>query len=213
MKHPTSSCAFFLASLLFVLTFGSGAVWAEEAGGTPAPKALIDFASPDAGQQVHAAKGVPAGSVITVDQTGIAVNFTKFQPGDADHPGLHVFPATGRFWDLSPYGHVAAKITNTGTAGFNIVMHLSDEGEGYWTEKKLEFVSIKPGETKILKVIFGYEKGFKPGAALNPSKIAEIFIYLYHSSQPHSFRIADLRAAGVAGEQPVTDLNPPAPKP
>ena len=203
-----SSVCFFV-TLLFGLASGSGITRAAEGSNAIAPRLLIDFASPDAGKQVQANKGVPAGSTIAVDKTCVTVNFMPFQTGDADHPGVHVFPGTGKFWDLSAYGHVAAKITNTGTNGFNIVMHISDEGEGYWTEKKLEFVGIKPGETKILKVIFGYEKGFKPGTPLKTAKIAEIFIYLYHSSQPHSFRIEELQAGGVAGEEPVA-ATPPA---
>jgi len=183
---------------------------AEEAAIKPAPKALIDWASPNTSNQVQAAKGVPAGSTVAVDKTGIAVAFAPFQHGDADHPGFHVYPATGTgtFWDLSAYGHVEARITNTGTAGFSIVMHVSDEGEGYWTEKKLEFVNIKPGETKTLKVIFGYEKGFKTGAPVHTAKVAEIFIYLYHSVQPHAFRIEELMAAGAAGETPVMATQP-----
>lgn len=204
------SCARPLAALLLMFVVGWREARAEEAAGNPAPKALIDWASPDASNQVQAAKGVPAGSTVAVDKTGIAVTFAPFQHGDADHPGFHVFPATGKgtFWDLSAYGHVEARITNTGTAGFNIVMHVSDEGEGYWTEKKLEFVNIKPGETKTLKVIFGYEKGFKAGTPVHTAKVAEVSIYLYHSVQPHAFRIEELRAAGAAGETPVLDAQP-----
>jgi hypothetical protein len=200
-KLPLALNTCLLAGLL-VLDAAARRLPADEAGGAVASKPLVDFASPDASKQIQLAKGTPAGSAVTVDKAGIAVNFTPFQKGDADHPGIHVYPAKGKFWDLAAYGHVEATITNTGAAGFNIVMHVSDEGDGYWTEKKLEFLSIKPGETKTLKVIFGYEKGFKPGAPVKTSKIAEIFIYLYHSTQPHSFRIDELKAAGPAGEKP-----------
>jgi hypothetical protein len=203
-----SSGVGFLAALLFMLISGSGMAGAEEPVGALAPKPLIDFNSPDAGKQVAAAKGVPAGSVITVDKTGIAVNFTSFQAGDADHPGIHVIPAAGKSWDLSPYGHVEVKITNTGDKGINVVMHVVPTGEGFWTERNLESLTINPGESKVLKVVFGYLKGFKPGPAINTSSIAEIFIYLYHSTQPHSFRIEDLKAAGTAGEKPVMDPIP-----
>lgn len=207
MKPCHSPSASKLLILFFALLASCGAAFAEEPGAASAEKsmALVDFATPDAGKQVQGAKGLPAGSSVTVDKTGIVVNFTAFQPGDADHPGVHIFPATDKFWDLSSCGHIEAKIINTGAAGLNIVMHISDEGEGFWTEKKLENLNIKPGETKIIKVIFGYQKGFKPGAPVKTAKITEVFIYLYHSSQPHSFRIEEIKAAGNAGETPAAD--------
>ena len=201
MTAPTC----FLSALLFAFACESSLVWAENEGSAPAPMPLIDFSSPDAGKQVQPAKGVPAGSTVTVDKAGIVANFTPRQKGDADHPGFHVFPAAGKFWDLSAYGHVEAKITNTGDRQLMAVMHVSDEGDGYWSESKLEFATIKPGETKTLRVIFGYQKGFKPGPAVKTDKIQEIFFFLYSSPLPHSFRVEELKAAGVAGEQPVSD--------
>jgi hypothetical protein len=200
-----------LAFLICLATASS----AQDATDGPAPKALIDFNSPDAAKQVAAAKStpnksvtaessIPAGSSVTVEKDGIEVNLTSWQTGDADHPGLEVKPASGTTWDLSAYGHVEAKITNTGTAGINIVMHVVPKGEGNWTERNMEAIQIKPGETKTLKVVFGYSKGFKPVAppAFNSASVAEIYIYLYHSTQPHSFRIDELKAAGKAGEVP-----------
>jgi len=201
-----------LASLLILLISGSGTIWAQDAASGVATKLLVDFASPDALKQVSATKGVPAGSTVTVDSKGISVNFTPWQKGDADHPGFNVVPATGTAWDLSAYGHVEAKITNTGTVGINIVMHVVPTGEGPWTERNMEAMQIKPGETKTLKVIFGFSKGFKPVAppAFNPASVAEVYVYLYHSIQPHSFRIGELKATGIAGEKPVVDSAPVA---
>ena len=206
IKFRLASSVCFFAAPLFVLASGSSVLWAEESGSGVAEKTLIDFTSPDASKQVITAKGVPACSVIMVDKTGVAVSFASFQPGDADHPGIHVIPATGNSWDLAAYGHVEAKITNTGDKGIKIVMHVVPTGGGFWTEKNQEALNIQPGETKVLKVVFGHLKGFKPGPAVNTSSIAEIFIFLYHSSMPHSFRIEDLKAAGTAGEKPVVDL-------
>ena len=203
MKIQTSCVTRNFILLLFVFSFASGVVWAQNAA--TAEKPLIDFASPDAVKEVQPAKGVPVGSTVTVDKTGIVANFAPRQQGDADHPGFHVFPATGKFWDLSAYGHVEAKITNTGEQGLMAVMHVSDEGDAYWSESKLEFVSIKPGETKTLKVIFGYQKGFQPGVSVKVDKIQEIFFFLYSSPLPHSFRIEELKAAGAAGERPIFD--------
>ena len=210
VKFQPSSRDCFLATLLLALACGNSMAWAAETGGISAPKAmpLINFAAPDAGKLVPFSKGTPEGSVCTVDKGGIAVEFAPWRKGDHDHPGIHVYPATGKFWDLSAYGHVEAKITNTGVVGYNIEMTIVDEGSSYLWEKGVEFVTIEPGETKTLRNIFGYQKGYKPDKACKTDKITEIYFSLYnglHKTTFRSFRIEELNAAGSAGEKPVVD--------
>lgn len=205
-----------LGTGLILLACGSGALRAAEPGDAKAPKpmTLIDFTSPDTGKQVTATKGIPSNSVITVDKTGIALSFPPQQPTDGKHPGVHITPATGKTWDLSAYGHVEAKITNTSDKRFDVVMHVVGEGDGFWEERNFEFLGFNPGETKLLKVVFGYQKGFKPSPALKTSRIAEIYIFLWDKAQARAFRIEELKAAGEAGEKPpVVDQNSPAIKP
>lgn len=202
MKFPFLSVPRLVALSLFVLVCGMDVARCQGVSTTSASLPLIDFSSPDATKQVVAAKGVPTGSTITADKTGITVDFKAWQKGDADHPAFHVAPATGKSWDLSAYGHVEAKVTNTGDKDIKINVHVVPTGEGFWTERNQEGLQIQPGETKVIRVIFGYSKGFKPAPPVNTSSIAEIFIFLYHSTQPHSFRIDSLTAAGVAGEKP-----------
>ena len=210
LQHFLSSSVCLLAALLLTLASGSRTAQAQEASGAsgPRPLTLIDFNSPGAGKQVALAEGVPAGSTVSVDKTGIAVNFTAFQTGDADHPGFHVTPGTGKAWDLSACGHVEVKVTNTCDRDIKFVMHVVPAGEGYTAGSNQEYLQIQPGETKVVKVIFGYSHGYKPVQPLNSASISEIFIFLYHSIKPHSFRIEEIKAAGVAGETPVADATP-----
>ena len=121
-KPWLSSCACFLATLLFVLASGSGTARAEDSRSTIAPKVLIDFASPEAVKQVAPTKGVPA-SIITVDKAGISMGF-PVQP--APHSGVYVTPASGKSWDLSAYGRVEAKVTNLGAKTLPFVMQVED---------------------------------------------------------------------------------------
>jgi hypothetical protein len=195
-----------LFPLIIVGLFAAGSIFAPAQTPPTAVVELIDLNSPTAQSQITLAKGIPAGSTVTVDKAGISVNFTAWQKGDADHPGFYIAPASGKTWDLSAYGHVEATITNTGSAGLNLVLHVVPTGEGPWTERNLEAMQIKPGETKTLKVIFGYAKGFKPVAppAFTPASVVQIYIYNYHSTQPHSFRIDSIKVAGIAGEKPVS---------
>jgi hypothetical protein len=189
--------------LLLLISAGVSSVQGQAPDASPAGQALIDFNSPEAPKQVTLAKGVPAGSTISVDKTGITAHFTAFQPGDADHPGFHVTPATGTAWDLSAYGQVEAKVTNTSDRDIKFVIHVVPTGEAYSAGSNQEYLQILPGETKTVKVIFGYSHGYKPVRPINSASISEIFIFLYHSSKPHSFRIDDLQAAGTPGEKPL----------
>ncbi len=203
MKFRLPSFLRVFLTLLFTVASGSRTAWAEGAGKAPAPKLLIDFTSPDAGKQVAPSKGVPA-SIITVDKTGIAMSF-PVQP--APHSGVHVTPATGTSWDLSAYGHIEAKVTNLGPKSLPFVMHVVSDAEGWWVEENAEFIDVKPGDTKILTVYFGYQYGYEPSAAFNPKNIKELYIFLFDTNDPHSFRIEEIKAGGVAGEKPYFDPN------
>jgi len=201
-----------MASQLFVLAFGSGLASATEENNAIAPKLLLDFASPDAGKQVGPNKpGVPP-SMITVDKSGISMSW-PIQP--AQHSGVIVTPASGKTWDLSAYGHVEAKVTNTGHQGlFNLVMLVVDETGSYWRwDRKIEYVFFKPGETKNYTVPLGNDNfwvmdfantrgkwGGRAGAVPNKAKVAQIQFFVYDTKDPQSFHIEDLKAAGTAGK-------------
>jgi hypothetical protein len=174
-----------------------------------APKLLFDPASPNAAKQIEIVKsdykrpGNPGPYTdFKIDKTGIEVTTPGYVQGAADHPGIHIYPAEGTSWDLSKYGHVEATVTNTGTSVFGINLHVIDDKDGSWTENNSEFVNVKPGETRTLKVIFGYSRGFRPIGTANPATILQLFFYLYHSASPHSFRLENIVAAGVPGEKP-----------
>ena len=202
MNWPTC----FLTALLFVLITGNGVVWAQATsnGVAPASMSLIDFNSPDAAKQVGPTKGVPA-SIITVDKTGISMSF-PIQP--APHSGVIVTSAAGKPWDLSAYGHIEAKVTNlSDKTVLPFVMHVVNGAEGRNQELNTEAVDIPPGGTKVLTVYFGYQYGFEPSATFDATRITELYLFLYDTNQPHSFRIEELTAGGVAGEKPQFDPN------
>lgn len=174
-----------------------------------APKLLFDPSSPTAAKQIEIVKAdykrpVNPGPYtdFKITNTGLEVTTPGYVQGAADHPGIHIYPAEGTSWDLSKYGHVEATVTNTGTSSFGINLHVIDDKDGSWTENNSEFVDVKPGETRTLKVIFGYSRGFRPIGTANPATILQLFFYLYHSANPHSFRLENIVAAGTPGEKP-----------
>jgi hypothetical protein len=174
-----------------------------------APKLLFDPSSPNATKQIEIVKAdwkrpVNPGPYtdFKIIKTGLEISTPGYVQGAADHPGIHIYPAEGTFWNLSQYGHIEATITNTGTSVFGINLHILDDKDGSWTENNSEFVNVKPGETKTLKVIFGYSRGFRPIGTANPANLLQLFFYLYHSATPHTFRIENIVAAGSPGEKP-----------
>jgi beta-glucanase (GH16 family)/uncharacterized cupredoxin-like copper-binding protein len=193
-----------MAGVCFLLPSVGRMAYAQQAGSTPAPKLLIDFNSPDASKQVSirtdpAYQPIPKGSSIAVEKGALLVNFLPHQPGDADHPGLRIVPAEGKVWELSAYGHIEAKVTNLGTKQLPFVMQIEDGSGGL---NNLESINVAPGETKVLKVVFGYQYNYEPGAPINTSHISEIFLFNWGGPNPHNFRIEEVKAAGAPGEKP-----------
>jgi len=118
------------------------------------------------------------------------------------YPGFAIAPAEGDAWDLSPWGHVQARLTNTGDATLSVNLRVDNAGPWQDNPWNTESVSIKPGETKVLKVIFGHHYGYKPGYKLDPSKVVRVLIFIDKSGKERSFRVEDLQAGGPAGEKP-----------
>ena len=213
MKFWLFSCACFVAILLLAPASGSDTAQVQGAGSTnaPQPLPLIDLAAPDASKLLQFSKGTCEGSVFTVDKGGISVEFAPWRKGNMDHPGIFVHPAQGKFWDLSGYGHIEAKITNTGdVAGYLFSMALVDEGWNYQQcTHKVELVALQPGESTTLKLFFGYEMNYKPGLPVKTDKIESVYFALWvgcHKNTFRSFRIEDLKAAGPAGEKPAPEM-------
>ena len=189
------SSVFRLGTFLVLLTCGNSGLRAGDASGGMAPKPLVDVTAPNAIKQLRPNYGDP---VYTVDKTGITVSLPAAR---ANYPGIQVIPATGDSWDLSAYGHIEAKITNTGDKLIKATMRVDGFDKGQ-PAMNAEVIGLKPGESKVIKVIFGYAWGLKPGAAVGSGKIAQIILFLTKTDSSQSFRIEELQGAGVAGEKP-----------
>jgi len=193
INHTSRPVVGSTAVLLLLLASGRGAVWGEDAAGPTKP--LIDVTAPAAAAQIRANYGDP---VYTVDATGINVTLPAAR---ANYPGIQVFPTTGDTWDLSGFGDVEAKITNTGTKLIRMTMRVDGTAEDA-PASDTEIIGINPGETKVLKVIFGYAWGYEPAAALETDKIKQVLLFATKSTEDQSFHVQDLEAAGQTGEKP-----------
>jgi beta-glucanase (GH16 family) len=187
-----------LRAILPALLFSCLALHADDASAanTPAPKPLIDFSTADAAAQVKPNFGQP---VYTLDKTGISV---QLPAGKGNYAGIQVYPPGGAAsWDLTPYGHIEAKITNTGTTTIRFTIVAKSVAQGQ-PAQNAEVIGIKPGESKIAKIIFGYMFGFHPGPMIEQGSVNQIILYVDKTTVDQSFRVEDLQAAGATGEKP-----------
>jgi beta-glucanase (GH16 family) len=171
---------------------------AATAAPAPPPKPLIDVTAPDATKHIRQNYGDP---VYTADAKGITVQLPAAR---ANYPGIQIFPNPDdpkAVWDLSKYGHIEAKITNTGKEVIRPSLSIDGEFAGQ-PARNTEIMGVKPGETKVIKVIFGYAFGYKPSGKVDPSRVKQVLIFLTKATVDQSFVIQDLQAGGPPDEKP-----------
>ena len=77
----------------------------------------------------------------------------------------------GPAWDLSAFGHVEARVTNTGTLRSSINLRVDNEGDWTTNPWNAEALWLGPGETGTVLVRFGYSFGSR-WLRLNPKRPA-----------------------------------------
>ena len=167
------------------------------ADGAVMPKLLLDPNSAVAQQQLEPSFGVGEQVSAKAEASGINLVIRK---GEAPWPGLVVKPADGKPWNLALYGHVEAKITNTGdTEGvINLrVDNTSVPGENRWNA---EMKKLAPKQTAVIRVYFGYSYNFQRGYKLDATAVTRLLFFCSKPDRDFSFRIEDIKAAGWEGE-------------
>jgi beta-glucanase (GH16 family) len=156
---------------------------------------LIDFAGADAAQRC-----VPGCDQVTCQPgaDGLAVTIA---PGDNGYPGLNIKPE-GKAWDLSRFGHIDARIVNTGEKAVSVSLRVDNAGDWRKNPWNTESTYLKPGETKTINVIFGYQYGKKRGYKLDAAKVVNLLFFTGKAKAATSFRIESIVAGGEAGEKP-----------
>ncbi len=163
-----------------------------------APKFLVDPTKP-----AEVEKQITAQGNVTVKAEGGKLVYTV-QPGNNDWPGAGIKSVDGKPWDLSPWGHIEAKITNTGKEKFGIGMRVDDSGS--WENNNAEQAWLDPGKSATIKVIFGYQYGFQKGKDINRKSIGQVLFFLHGKGNgERTFTVEDLMANGPAGEKPPAD--------
>lgn len=172
------------------------------AGQTPV-KSLLDVAAAGAEQRL-----LPTSAQVTVARStdptapGLVV---AIQPGPEGYPGVNLHPVEAKAWDLSQFGHVTARAVNMGAKTLSLALRVDDGGDWHESPWNTESVSIKPGATGTVTVIFGYTYGLKPGHALKSADVVNVMFFALKSTVPQSFRIESVEAGGAGGEKPPVD--------
>ncbi|CAN5493725.1 hypothetical protein BH10PLA1_BH10PLA1_00960 [soil metagenome] len=196
-----------LASIRSVVVFGLVLAMSVVAkADDPSTKSLLDVQAdgverrwtPSTGsaEQVNAAR--------SDDKTAPGIIIT-IQPGKSDYPGIELKPDGANTWDLSAFGHIEVRVTNTGTAKLNLNVRVDNAGDWKDSPWNSEQASFKPGETKSVTMIFGYSFGHKPSYALKSAEVTQVLFFTGKSKVPQSFRVESVIASGPAGEKPPVD--------
>ena len=192
--------------VLFSLVLGAHVL----AQGGVAPKILFDPSSPDAATQAQLERGKEAQVSTSLDKSSLTVTI---KAGPIAYPGIIIKPAGGLPWNLGSYGHVEAKVTNVGSKRIDLNLRVDNEGDYTKNPWNGESKVFEPGQTKTIRVYFGYSYGFKPGFILNPGAITQLLFFTGKASEDISFRIESVEGAGWVGEKIGIDPDRVAIKP
>jgi len=168
-------------------------------------KQLLDVSAADVAQRV-APKNDQATITASADAQSPGV-VVAVQPGKDPYPGVVLAPASGGTFDLSEYGHVDVKITNTSSKPLGAILQVENAGNWRNAPWNAEQQVIKPGATGTVTVIFGYGYGKKLGYSLKTAEISKIQLMVFKPAEAQSFRIESITAGGAKGEKPPVDPN------
>ena len=149
----------------------------------------------------------PSSTQVTVARSADAAMpglVVTIAPGQEGYPGISIKP-DGASWDLSNFGHVEARVVNSGAKPLSLSLRVDNDGNWQDNPWNTESATLKPGEAGSVTTIFGYSYGRKPGYALKSSAVSNILFFAGKSDEAQSFRIESLTASGPAGETPPVD--------
>ena len=147
---------------------------------------------------------------MTIVLTKEGIDITVKPNGKSSYPGIILLPKAA--WDASGFGHIEARVTNNGVKP--IRANLRVDNAGPWQENpwSANVLTIKPGATTIVPVIFGYQYD-KAGWPLNPAAITQVMILVGKSDVEQKLHVEQIQAAGPTGEKPYVDPSTVAVRP
>ncbi len=172
-------CHFLLAGLLFSSPLLVRADAPAEDG------TLLNFKSPSLLTE-HVNLEQAKATVATEGETPVV---------QAEYPAGNGYPAV-KFhgpWDLTGYTGVQVTVKNTGASNARVVLRV--DGGDNWKESpwNTQTVSILPGDTQVIRVVFGESDG-KPGYALVPSGVLRALVFVINPTDVVKLSMSELKA-------------------
>lgn len=166
---------------------------------------LLNVAAADAGTRVK--PNTPQVSVAGSQNPAAPGLVVTVQPGAENYPGVNIYPDPEgkKVWDASAFGHVEARVVNTGVKPIAIGLEPWNGGDWRLNPFNCETINLKPGEKGTVKVIFGYSYGMQKGYKLDAAAVTRVMLFAGKSDAEQSFRIESLEVGGPAGEKPPVD--------
>ncbi|HSU67953.1 MAG TPA: glycoside hydrolase family 16 protein, partial [Tepidisphaeraceae bacterium] len=158
------------------------------------------------GAEGAAARIAPSSKQVTVKSADAGALDVSIAAGTQSYPGITITPP-GAVWDLSRFGHVEARVANTGTKQIQLSLRVDGADEPSRNPWNSEFEVIPPGQTKSVRVRWGYSFGHR-GYMPNTAKIVRVLLFTGKAAADESFRVEAVEAGGLPGEKPP---RPPEP--
>lgn len=153
------------------------------------PAAAKQVKASDEAQVTTAFKGQGAKRVLVV----------TCKAGAPGYPGISI--TNGDSWDLSAFGHVEAKVKNTGEQAIDLAVRVDNPGDWKLNPWNTEHAGIKPGEIRTIRVCFGHSFG-QPGFALDAKRVSQVLLFVTAAPAEQVFQLESLVAGGKPGEKP-----------
>ena len=202
------SCRFLPPAVGLLLAAGFVASARADGAAPLAGRPLLDVAAAAAAQRLTPTYGAKDTVSVASSRDPAAPGLlVTIQPGKAEYPGVELKPEGAKTWDLSAFGRVEARLVNTGSRELRVSLRVDNEGDWHDNPWSCEEITLPPGASGTVGVIFGYSFGHHRSFALKPAAISGILLYVRKSDAVQSFRIEALAAGGPAGETPPLDPN------
>lgn len=193
---------------LFLLSAGLVVALKTDGAAAVPQRPLLDVAAAEAAQRLTPSDAAKKQISVQASRDPAAPGvLVTIQPGRAEYPGVELKPEGGKNWDLSAFGHVEARVVNTGSQVLRFALRVDNEGDWHDNPWSCEQLSLAPGAAGTARVIFGYSFGRKSSFAFKPAAVSALLMYAVKSDAVQSFRIEMLAAAGPAGEKLPEDPN------
>lgn len=119
-------------------------------------------------------------------------------------PGVSMLPEN-TYWDLSKYAGICYTIKNSGDTKFRAGVRVDNPGEKGYVENNSTIITIAPGETKDLKVVFGTSHG-NLGKPINPKQVTGAAIFFDHAQKGSIMEVINIKPFGDADIKAVTPI-------